>query len=232
MKHLETLEKRQRKSHKKKSSLRAAKVSTTDPEARLMRMADGGFRPGYNAQLVVETKTRLVMAVDVTNQVDQGQMAPMVSQLEKRYGHSPSQHLVDGGFVTMADLRAVSPPHGATTVYAPVPDRGPSTRPLHESHIPPILAWRARRQTPEAQGIYRRRAQRSCLPRGARRVARRRAARQPQSRTPTARCNASSCGLSLTAPMPPIRPEANPFTGSEGGTKGGRERWDSLLPDA
>jgi len=85
---------------------------------------------------------------------------------------------------------------------------------------------------PPAQSPDRPRAQRSCLPRGARRVARRRAARQPQSRTPTARCNASSCGLSLTAPMPPIRPEANPFTGSEGGTKGGRERWDSLLPDA
>jgi len=158
LKHLETLEKRQRKSHKKQSRLRAAKASTTDPEARLMRMADGGFRPGYNAQLAVDTETRLVMAVDVTNQVDQGQMAPMVSQLEKRYGHSPSQHLVDGGFVTMADLRAVSPPHGATTVYAPVPDRGPSTRHLHESHIPAILDWRARMQTPEAQGIYRQRA--------------------------------------------------------------------------
>src|SRR3990170_181061 len=63
LKHLETLEKRQRKSHKKQSRLRAAKASTTDPEARLMRMADGGFRPGYNAQLAVDTETRLVMAV-------------------------------------------------------------------------------------------------------------------------------------------------------------------------
>lgn len=34
------------------------RVSTTDPEARVMKMADGGFRPAFNAQLAVDAETQ------------------------------------------------------------------------------------------------------------------------------------------------------------------------------
>ena len=43
------------------------RVSTTDPEARVMKMADGGFRPAFNAQLAVDAATQLIAAVAVVN---------------------------------------------------------------------------------------------------------------------------------------------------------------------
>lgn len=46
---------------------RDPRVSTTDPEARVMKMADGGFRPAYNMQLAVDEATQLITAVEVVN---------------------------------------------------------------------------------------------------------------------------------------------------------------------
>ena len=44
-----------------------ARASTTNPEARVMKMADGGFRPAYNGQLAVDTETQVIVGVDVSN---------------------------------------------------------------------------------------------------------------------------------------------------------------------
>ena len=64
-----------------------------------MKMADGGFRPAYNGQFAVDTATQVVVGVDVSNEgSDQGQMSPMLGQLERRYGKVPKECLVDGGF--------------------------------------------------------------------------------------------------------------------------------------
>src|SRR5262245_58958896 len=43
------------------------RTSTTDPEARVMRMADNGYRPAFNMQLAVDTDTRAIVGVSVTN---------------------------------------------------------------------------------------------------------------------------------------------------------------------
>src|SRR5713101_6084292 len=61
-----------------------ARVSTTDPEARVMKMADGGFRPAFNAQLTATTRGQVIVGVAVTNTgTDQGQLWPMVEQLQR-----------------------------------------------------------------------------------------------------------------------------------------------------
>lgn len=39
------------------------RVSTTDADARVMKMADSGFRPAFNAQLAVDADTQLIAAV-------------------------------------------------------------------------------------------------------------------------------------------------------------------------
>ena len=161
LKNLEVLEKQRKKSHKKRSKLKAVKASTSDPEARIMRMPDGGFRPAYNAQLTVDTETKVVVGVEVTNMVDQGQMVPMVAQLERRYGQPPQEHIVDDGFVTLQDLATVSAPHGQTAVYAPVPsslkDREVDLGEGTERESPAILAWQRRMKTPGAREIYKER---------------------------------------------------------------------------
>ncbi len=59
---------------KKKAAEKAkARVSTADPEARVMKMADGGFRPAFNGQFCTDTETQIVVGVDLNNEgSDQG----------------------------------------------------------------------------------------------------------------------------------------------------------------
>ncbi len=53
-----------------------ARASTTDPEARVMKMADGGFRPAHNVELATDTASQVITAVDVVNTTsDPGQIA-------------------------------------------------------------------------------------------------------------------------------------------------------------
>jgi hypothetical protein len=139
-----------------------ARVSTTDPEARVMKMADGGYRPAYNVQLASDTATQIITGVEVTNSGgDQGQMAPMVEQHDERYGCTPEEMLVDGGFVKKDDITQVSEPHGSTKVYAPVQasktdKRDPHTPRPDDSSA--VAEWRQRMATPEAKEIYKERA--------------------------------------------------------------------------
>lgn len=147
---------------KKKSEKEKARASTTDPEARVMKMADGGFRPGYNVQFATDTQTQIITGVDVVNSGgDQGKMAPMVDQHQERYDKTPDEMLVDGGFVKKDDINKVSEPEGSTTVYAPVmasktDARDPHTPRSDDSQA--VAAWRQRMATDEAKEIYKERA--------------------------------------------------------------------------
>jgi Transposase DDE domain len=148
---------------KKKADERAkVRASTTDADARVMKMGDGGFRPAFNVQFATDTKTQIITGVSVTNSGgDQGQMAPMVEQHVERYEQAPQEMLVDGGFAKKEDIDKVSPPQGGTTVYAPVPK---SKDPEREAHTPraddsPAVAeWRQRMATDAAKEIYKDRA--------------------------------------------------------------------------
>ena len=139
-----------------------ARASTTDADARVMKMADGGFRPAFHVQLATTTDAQIITGVDVTNSGgDQGQRAPMVAQHEPRYDAAPQEMLVDGGFGKKADIDAVSAPLGTTTVYAPVmkskdPDRDAHTP--RDDDRPAVAEWRQRMATDAAKTIYPERA--------------------------------------------------------------------------
>jgi hypothetical protein len=76
-----------------------ARVSTTDAQATVMKMADGGYRPAYNGQFASDTETQVVVGVEaVCVGTDMAQLTPMVEQVETRYGQSPAEWLVDGGY--------------------------------------------------------------------------------------------------------------------------------------
>ena len=55
------------KEERKKGTGKEARCSKTDPEARIMKMGDGGFRPAYNVQLMTDGDARIIVGVDVTN---------------------------------------------------------------------------------------------------------------------------------------------------------------------
>ncbi len=108
-------------SKKKGEKKEKARASTTDPEARVMKMADGGFRPAHNVQFATDTASQVITGVEVVNAgSDEGQMPPMVQQHQQRYGKVPEETLTDGGFAQLEDIEKVSLPAVGTTVYAPV----------------------------------------------------------------------------------------------------------------
>ena len=139
------------------------RASTSDPEARTMKMADGGYRPAYNAQFATATVGGVIVGVDVTNAgADSGQMPKMVEQLQQRYGQTPTEMLVDGGFAVLDDIQAVHEAH-AVKVYAPVKDEDKKRARGIDPFVPRprdaegVAAWRERMGSAEAQGVYRER---------------------------------------------------------------------------
>ena len=136
-----------------------ARVSTTDPEARVMKMPDGGFRPAYNVQLATDVDSRVVVGVGVTNVgSDAGQLLPMLDDVEERLA-SPDELLVDGGFVNLRAIDAAE--RRDVTVYAPVPTPRKKGIDPHErkpNDTDESFAWRTRMATDEAKDVYRDRA--------------------------------------------------------------------------
>jgi len=124
-----------------------------------MKMADGGYRPAYNAQLATDTQTQVIVGVDITMRgSDQGQLAPMVEQLQARYARRAQDMLVDGGFARLADIEQVAPD---TRVYAPVPKPKDERRDPHTplpGDTAAVAQWRVRMGTDEAKTIYKERA--------------------------------------------------------------------------
>jgi transposase len=139
-----------------------ARCSTTDPEATVMKMANGGFNPAYNIQFATDTKGQIIVGVDVvTTGSDQGQMPPMVGRIQQRYGRAPGEYEVDGGFAKHEDIEAVSAPEIGCTVYAPVPKPKDPKVDRHAPHSGDGVAvaeWRRRMGTEEAKEIYKDRA--------------------------------------------------------------------------
>ncbi len=152
----------QQKEQRQKGSAEKARCSTTDPQARSMKMADGGFRPAYNVQFATDGDARMILAVEVTNNgSDGGQMSPMHAEVCRRYGKVPQNYTVDGGFATIEDITQVE--QAGSQVAAPM---------LHEERIlrrggdpyarrardtSEMAAFRQRMATDPAKAILRRR---------------------------------------------------------------------------
>jgi transposase len=141
------------------------RASTTDPQARVMKMPDGGYRPAYNVQLATTTVGGIIVGAEVTNQgSDSGQLAPMTEQLQARYGAKPQEVLADGGFATLEDIQTMHAEH-QVMVYAPVKDEEKKRQAGIDPFAPRprdpdgVAAWRQRMGTADAQAIYRQRAQ-------------------------------------------------------------------------
>lgn len=147
---------RQRGGKRSKGEPRA---STTDPEARNMRTAAGGYQPAYNVQLATDTESRFIVGVQVTNAgTDAGLAEPMVEEIERRTGKRPDEYLVDGGYATEATIEGLS--RQGMVVYAPAPRHRGVENPHapRAGDSPELASWRQRMGSPETKGIYGERA--------------------------------------------------------------------------
>jgi transposase len=81
------------------------RVSTSDPEARVMKQADGGFAPSYNVQINTDAKNGVIVAVGVVQAGnDFEQIEPGVDRVEQNLGKTPDQVVTDGGFVSRDNI--------------------------------------------------------------------------------------------------------------------------------
>jgi len=158
----EVAELQQQKEDRKKGDGVKARCSTTDPEARQMKMGDGGFRPAYNVQFATDGDARVIVGVDVTNSGnDHGEMAPMHEQIHERYGQYPDQYQVDCGFATKDDITDLE--RRGTKVYAPIhgeermKQKGTDPHTPKPGDSPEMIRFRERMATDEAKENYKRR---------------------------------------------------------------------------
>jgi len=136
-----------------------ARVSTTDPDARRMTMADGGVRPAFNGQFMTATDSQVIVGVALTNAgTDLGQLQPMVAQVQRRYGQRPGEVLADGGYVALGEIRALAAL--GCRVYAPpkAPRGQPRARDERRRNDEATTEWRTRMATEAGQAIYKERA--------------------------------------------------------------------------
>jgi transposase len=69
----------------RRAKVTKARVSTTDPDAHVMKMANGGFNPAYNLEAASDVESQVIVGVGVvTKGSDGGQAWPMVEQIRRR----------------------------------------------------------------------------------------------------------------------------------------------------
>ena len=143
----------------------APRVSTTDPDARLMKMADGATRPCYNVQ--VGTANEFIVALQPTTQGNDRGMAPaMVAEVERRCGRAPLRLLADSTAMTEADIVGFAASHPGMAVYAPPRACSETAKPASRARYARKLArepeclrqWRARMDSDAGKTVYARRS--------------------------------------------------------------------------
>jgi transposase len=140
------------------------RASTTDADARIMKMPDGGYAPGYNIQLATAGSPmggpRTIVGLIVTNVgSDMGSVTPMLEQIKERTGELPKILLADGNHAKHSCIENAM--RAGVDVIIPV-----SKREQHAASAPSeeIAAWRERMKSEEAKELYRSRASLAELP--------------------------------------------------------------------
>jgi transposase len=140
------------------------RASTTDPDARVIKMPDGGFRPAYNMQVASVAGEQIVVAVDIsTSSSDRGLARPMLEKINANYAKLPKQYLIDGGFAKNEDIEWA---HGANVeVYCPPITNKHNTDPFapRDNDGPGMSAWRRRMSSQEGKATYRERSIHECV---------------------------------------------------------------------
>jgi transposase len=139
------------------------RVSSSDAEARVMKMANGGFNPAWNVQLATDTRSRAIVGVEVSNEGSDsaGLSQPMRQQVEQRSGGRVEQQLLDGGYLRIADIEQAHG-QGVELFVPPKPARNLRRRGRElepkAGDSEAVRAWKRRMASAEGKEIYRQRA--------------------------------------------------------------------------
>lgn len=148
-------ERRLKTNRKKAEKQKEPRASTTDPQARIMKMADGGFRPAYNVQVVTVVGTPIVVGVSPsTVGSDRGLIRPMLENIRRLFDRLPKCHLADGGFTVGDDIEWAH--REGSAIYCPPIKSKNGSDPFQprDGDGPGVLAWRSRMASEEGKAQY------------------------------------------------------------------------------
>ncbi|HEX7893153.1 MAG TPA: IS1182 family transposase [Terriglobales bacterium] len=152
----------QQREARKKGDGEKTRVSTTDPDARTMKMANGGFDPAFNVQFATDKDTRVIVGVDVTNEgTDAGELPPMLEQIQHHYGKTPAHVLVDSAYATKDSVTAAE--QRETKVVSSIPRAEQIRKHGNDPHAPQYrdspeyVRFRQRMAQAENQALYKER---------------------------------------------------------------------------
>ena len=157
MQQLEVMEKRAEETGKAQENKRKGKehrVSETDSEARVMKMANGGFNPAYNAQFCTDAESDIIVWMEVSQQGnDIGLASPMLEKVEEAHGKIPDEILADTGYFNKEEVVTIS--QKGCVPYIAIPGSGgekeEDSRYVPKKNDPPEVAeYRIRMSTGEA----------------------------------------------------------------------------------
>lgn len=144
---------------RKRGDGETTRVSTTDPDARVMKTANGGFDPAFNVQFATDASTRIIVGVDVTNHgTDGGELPPMLDKIRENYGKTPRCVLVDSAFATKESVTAAEA--GGSIVISSVPraeqlqKHGKDPHAAQKHDTPEYVQFRQRMADPANQDLY------------------------------------------------------------------------------
>ena len=139
------------------------RVSSSDAQARVMRMPNGGYNPAFNVQLAADVHSRAIVGVEVSNEGYDaaGLSEAMREQVERRSGKKVRQQLLDGGYLRNRDIERAQD-QGVELFVPPKGARRPENRGRELEPKPQdseaLRAWKQRMASDEGQKIYRQRA--------------------------------------------------------------------------
>jgi transposase len=114
-----------------------ARVSTTDPEARVMKTSDGGFQPSYNVQVTTDVAHGIVLDLQaVQGGSDRDQLMPAVDRLEEKLG-VPGQIIADAGYTSHNNIESTAKRN--IDLIAPVPEAAAKPQRYEEKGIGPAF---------------------------------------------------------------------------------------------
>jgi transposase len=101
---------KQLQARKKKAEERdQVRVSVSEPEARMMKLPDRSFAPGYNAQITTDAECGMIVGAGVTQEAgDFAQLGPALKGVKERFGEMPQQTVVDGGYISRKNIMELS----------------------------------------------------------------------------------------------------------------------------
>ncbi len=153
---LEVMEHLEKKPPRTDRPPREPRVSPTDPDATMLRMANGGKDMAHNLQFAIDVDSRVITHVEVPwRSSDTGTLGRLIDGHAQRHGQRPVAVLADQGFFKYADIIELE----RNGVAVHMPDLYPQAKTRNVKHKDANLlnGWLERIATAAAKKLYKQR---------------------------------------------------------------------------